>query len=99
MRHVLLKTRANAGSMQYFAWVVTVLLTKLLMALLKGNSNLPLVLSQLVLLTICLVLSAFTKIQLKRSNASTSMKRELLILVVAMTNISATTSQLALSLR
>ena len=99
MRHVLRKTLANAGSMQYFAWVVTVLLTKLLMALLKGDSNLPLALSLLVLLTICLVLSAFTKIQLKRSNASISMKRELLILVVAMTNISATTSQQALSLR
>ena len=41
----------------------------------------------------------FTKIQLKRSNASISMKQEQLILVVAMTNISATTSQQALSLR
>ncbi len=59
--------------------VVMVLLTKLLMALLKGDSNLPLALSQLVRLTICLVHLGFTKIHHKRSNASTSTKREQLI--------------------
>ena len=99
MQHVLLKTLANVGSMQYFAWVVMVLLTKLLMALLKGDSNLPLALSLLELLTICLAHLGFTKIQHKRSNASTSMKQEQLISDAATTNISATTSQLALSLR
>ena len=61
----------------------------------QGDSNLPLALSLLELLTICLAHLGFTKIQLRRSNASTSMKQEQLILVAAMTNISATTSQQA----
>ena len=73
MQHVLLKTLANVGSMQYFAWVVMVLLTKLLMALLKGDSNLPLALSLLELLTICLAhLDSPNPAQ--ASNASTSIE-------------------------